>query len=34
MRWLPPPQEEASVVVNLPEFQLRGYYRGNTSPAL
>ena len=34
LRWLPPPEDEAFVVVNLPEFQLRGYYRGNTSPAL
>jgi len=34
LRWLPPPDDEAFVVVNLPEFQLRGYYRGNTSPAL
>ena len=34
LRWLPPPEDAAFVVVNLPEFQLRGYYRGNTSPAL
>jgi len=34
LRWLPPPEDEAFVVVNLPEFQLRGYYRGDTSPAL
>lgn len=34
LRWLPPPEDEAFVVVNLPEFQLRGYYRGNASPAL
>jgi murein L,D-transpeptidase YcbB/YkuD len=34
LRWLPPPEEEAFVVVNIPEFQLRGYYRGSTSPAL
>lgn len=34
LRWLPPPEDEALVVVNLPEFQLRGYYRGTTSPAL
>ena len=34
LRRLPPPEEEAFVIVNLPEFQLRGYYRGNTSPAL
>jgi murein L,D-transpeptidase YcbB/YkuD len=34
LRWLPPPEEGAFVVVNLPEFQLRGYYRGNTSPAV
>ncbi len=34
LRWLPPPEDEAFVVVNLPEFQLRGYYRGNTSPAV
>jgi L,D-transpeptidase YcbB len=34
LRWLPPPEDEAFVVVNLPEFQLRGYYRGNTSPTL
>jgi len=34
LRWLPPPEDEAFVVVNLPEFRLRGYYRGNTSPVL
>ena len=34
LRWLPVPEDEAFVVVNLPEFQLRGYYRGNPSPAL
>jgi murein L,D-transpeptidase YcbB/YkuD len=34
LRWLPPPQDDAFVIVNLPEFQLRGYYRGNTSPAV
>jgi murein L,D-transpeptidase YcbB/YkuD len=34
LRWLPPPENEAFVVVNLPEFQLRGYDRGNASPAL
>jgi len=34
LRWLPPPEDEAFVIVNLPEFQLRGYYRGSTSPAL
>ncbi len=32
LRWLPPPDDDAFVVVNLPEFQLRGYYRGNTTP--
>ena len=34
LRWLPAPEHEAFVVVNLPEFQLRGYYRENDSPAL
>jgi murein L,D-transpeptidase YcbB/YkuD len=34
LRWLPPPEDEAFVVVNLPEFELRGYYRGETRPAL
>jgi L,D-transpeptidase YcbB len=34
LRWLPPPEDAAFVVVNLPEFQLRGYDRGNTSPVL
>ena len=34
LRWLPPPEDEAFVVVNIPEFQLRGYYRGNNTPAL
>jgi len=34
LRWLPPPEDAAYVVVNLPEFTLRGYYRGDTSPAL
>lgn len=34
LRWLPPPDDEAFVIVNLPEFQLRGYYRGDTEPAL
>jgi L,D-transpeptidase YcbB len=34
LRWLPPPEDEAFVIVNLPEFQLRGYYRGNPSSAL
>jgi L,D-transpeptidase YcbB len=34
LRWLPPPDDDAFVVVNLPEFQLRGYYRGDTGPAL
>jgi len=34
LRWLPPPEDEAFVVVNLPEFQLRGYHRGDASPAL
>ncbi len=34
LRWLPPPGDEPFVVVNLPEFQLRAYTSGNTSPAL
>jgi murein L,D-transpeptidase YcbB/YkuD len=34
LRWLPLPEDEAFVVVNIPEFQLRGYYRGNMKPAL
>lgn len=34
LRWLPPPEDEAFVVVNLPEFQLRGYDRGNPTPVL
>ena len=34
LRWLPQPEDEAFVVVNLPEFQLRGYYRGESSPAV
>ena len=34
LRWLPPPEDEAFIVVNLPEFQLRGYSRGNPSPTV
>ncbi len=34
LRWLPPPDDAAYVVVNLPEFQLRGYYRGDANPAV
>ncbi|HVO22684.1 MAG TPA: L,D-transpeptidase family protein [Candidatus Margulisiibacteriota bacterium] len=34
LRWVPPPDDEAFLVVNLPEFRLRGYLRGNPSPAL
>ncbi|HVN84332.1 MAG TPA: L,D-transpeptidase family protein [Candidatus Binatia bacterium] len=34
LRWLPPADDEAFVVVNIPEFQLRGYHRESSSPAV
>ncbi len=34
LRWLPPPDEDAFVIVNLPEYRLRAYYRGSDIPAL
>src|SRR5262249_17071815 len=34
LRWLPPPEDDRFIVVNLPEFQLRAYSRGDTSPTV
>jgi murein L,D-transpeptidase YcbB/YkuD len=34
LRWFPPPQEDVFLVVNLPEFQLRGFRQGDTRPAM